>query len=67
MTLEALLTIVAGVMLRVENGCRNDVLYEGDKNAIRMHAPELLDREIYFIEPITANKIAVHLEIRRNV
>ena len=64
MTLEALLTIVAGVMLRVENGCRDEVLYEGDKNAIRMHTPELLDREIYFIEPVTKNKIIVHLHVK---
>ena len=64
MTLEAFLTIVAGIMLRIENGCANEVLYEGDKNAIRMHAPELLQREIYFVEPVTKNKIAVHL-IRR--
>lgn len=65
MTLEAFLTIVAGTILRVENGCRNEVLYEGDKNAIRMYAPELLQREIYFVEPLTKNKVAVHLEFAR--
>ena len=65
MTLEAFLTIVAGVILRVENGCRDDVLFEGDKNAIRMYKPELLQREIYFVEPVGKNKIAVYLHVKK--
>lgn len=65
MTLEAFLTIVAGVVLKVENGCRDEVLYEGDKNAIRMYAPELLQREIYFVEPAGKNKMVVHLGLVR--
>ena len=65
MILEAFLAIVAGTMLSVENGCRGEVLYEGDKNAIRMNKSELLQREIYFVEPAGKNKMIVHLELLR--
>ena len=61
MVLEDFLKVVGGEVVRVENGCKGIVLYEGDKNAIRMYKAELLNREIHLVEPLNKNKFAVYL------
>ena len=62
MVLEDFLKVIGGETVRVENGCKDIVLYDGDKNAIRMYKPELLNREIHLVEPVTKNKFAVYLQ-----
>lgn len=62
MTLGEFLKVVADEMIQVENGCKGLVLYEADKNAIRMNKPELLDREIYLVEPRTKRSFIVNLK-----
>ena len=62
MVLEDFLKVIGGETVRVENGCKGIVLYDGDKNAIRMYKDELLAREIYLVEPLTKNKFAVYLQ-----
>lgn len=61
MTLGEFLKVVADEMIQVESGCKGLVLYEADKNAIRMYKPELLDREVYMVEPRTKRSFIVHL------
>ena len=61
MILGEFLKVVADEMIQVENGCKGLVLYEADKNAIRMYKPELLDREVYMVEPRTKRSFIVHL------
>ena len=63
MVLEDFLKVIGGEIVRVENGCKGIVLYDGDKNAIRAYRPQLLDREIYLIEHVNGTvKFIVHLQ-----
>ena len=66
MVLEDFLKVIGGEMVRVERGGVNLYLYEADKNAIRQYRPDLLDREIYMIEPFSKNKFVVKLHIKKD-
>lgn len=59
MTLEAFLTVIAGEMVEIVDN--RQTVYEADKNAIRAYHPELLDREIYRIEPTGLTHFTVYL------
>lgn len=63
MTLDQFLKVIGGEYVKVERGCRNDVIYEADKNAIRMYKPELLTQNIYLVELNGSNRFIVHLEV----
>lgn len=62
MILEQFLKVIGAEIIRVERGDRGDIIYEADKNAIRMNKPELLTETIYSIEP-KGYKFIVHLEV----
>ncbi len=62
MILEQFLKVIGSEIIRVERGDRGDIIYEADKNAIRMNKPELLTEIIYSIEP-KGSKFIVHLEV----
>ena len=59
MTLEAFLTIIAGEMVEIVDN--RQVVYEADKNAIHAYKKELLNREIYKVEPTGLTKFTVYL------
>ena len=59
MTLEAFLTVIAGELVEIVDNRK--VVYVADKNAIRAYKKELLDREIYRIEPTGLTKFTVYL------
>ena len=61
MVLEDFLKVIGGEIVRLERGGNGIYLYEADKNAIRAYRADLLDREIYMVEPMTKNKFKVQL------
>lgn len=63
MTLSQFLKVIGGEYVRVERGCRGEIIYEADKNAIRQNKPELLDETIYLVEPNGSNRFIVHLDV----
>lgn len=59
MRLEQFLDLIAGELVEVVE--RNTFVYEADKNAIRKYKPELLDREVYRIEPSGLTRLTVYI------
>jgi len=65
MKLGEFLKVIGGEIVRVERGGSGLYLYEADKNAIRANREDLLDREIYMVEPFSKNKFIVQLAITK--
>lgn len=59
MKLGEFLNVIGGEYLKVSEGNVFNVVYEADKNAIREYKPELLDREIYKVHPISKVRFEV--------
>lgn len=59
MTLEQFLTVIAGELVEVV--VNRAVVYDADKNAIRAYKKELLDREVYRVEPTGLTHFTVYL------
>ena len=51
--------IGGGEYVRICDGNVNNIVYEADKNAIRMHYADLLDREIFKIGILFKNTFEV--------
>ena len=59
MTLGEFLDVIGGEYVKVSEGNIFNVIYEADKNAIRLNMPELLDRKIYRIHPVSKVRFEV--------
>lgn len=59
MTLGEFLDVIGGEYVRVSEENIFKVIYEADKNAIRMNMPELLDRKVYRINPVSKVRFEV--------
>lgn len=59
MKLRDFLDLVGGEYVRICDGNVNNIVYEADKNAIRMHYEDLLDREISNIGILFKNTFEV--------
>lgn len=59
MKLKDFLDLIGGEYVRVCDGNVNNVVYEADKNAIRMHYADLLDREVSHIGLLVKNRFEV--------
>ena len=63
MVLGEFLDVIGGELINIENGCKGEILYGGDKNAIRAYRPQYLCRDIYLVEPANGTvKFIVHLK-----
>lgn len=51
--------LIGGEYVRICDGNVNNIVYEADKNAIRMHYEDLLDREISKIGILFKNTFEV--------
>ena len=60
MTLEAFLTVIAGEIVEIVDN--RQTIYAADKNAIRANKAELLQREIYRVEPHGLTAFTVYLQ-----
>ena len=59
MKLEDFLNLIGGEYVRVCDGNVNNIAYEADKNAIRMHHADLLEREVSHIGILFKNTFEV--------